>query len=92
MQTIPLRCASLAPRSFLAGDNQLDVSALPHSSGVVPGGELFHHLDLAGAFYDSTATFYAANVLLDGAGVPALQGHRVQIETSSRRTCSRTRR
>ena len=28
------------------------------------GGELFHHLDLAGAFDEATAMFYAANVLL----------------------------
>ncbi|DBB18151.1 hypothetical protein WJX82_009716 [Trebouxia sp. C0006] len=30
----------------------------------VGGGELFHHLDLAGAFDEATAMFYAANVLL----------------------------
>ncbi|KAK9812821.1 hypothetical protein WJX72_004332 [[Myrmecia] bisecta] len=30
----------------------------------VPGGELFHHLDLEGAFDEPTAMFYAANVLL----------------------------
>ena len=29
-----------------------------------PGGELFHHLDLEGAFDEPTAMFYAANVLL----------------------------
>ena len=28
------------------------------------GGDLFHHLDLAGAFDEATAMFYAANVLL----------------------------
>jgi len=28
------------------------------------GDELFHHLDLAGAFDEATAMFYAANVLL----------------------------
>jgi hypothetical protein len=28
------------------------------------GGELLHHLDLAGAFDEATAMFYAANVLL----------------------------
>uniref|UniRef100_A0A383VZL0 cGMP-dependent protein kinase n=1 Tax=Tetradesmus obliquus TaxID=3088 RepID=A0A383VZL0_TETOB len=30
----------------------------------VPGGELFHHLDIEGSFSDATACFYAANVLL----------------------------
>ena len=30
----------------------------------VPGGELFHHLDLEGAFDEPTAQFYAASVLL----------------------------
>ena len=30
----------------------------------IAGGELFHHLDLAGAFDETTAMFYAANVLL----------------------------
>lgn len=30
----------------------------------VPGGELFHHLDLEGSFDEATAMFYAANVLL----------------------------
>lgn len=30
----------------------------------VPGGELFHHLDLEGAFDEHTAMFFAANVLL----------------------------
>lgn len=30
----------------------------------VAGGELFHHLDLEGAFDEPTAMFYAANVLL----------------------------
>lgn len=30
----------------------------------VPGGELFHHLDLEGAFDEPTAMFFAANVLL----------------------------
>eukprot|EP00879_Flechtneria_rotunda_P001387 GHRR01001538.1.p1 GENE.GHRR01001538.1~~GHRR01001538.1.p1 ORF type:complete len:1213 (+),score=453.23 GHRR01001538.1:393-3641(+) len=30
----------------------------------VPGGELFHHLDIEGSFNDATACFYAANVLL----------------------------
>lgn len=30
----------------------------------VPGGELFHHLDLEGAFDDNTAMFFAASVLL----------------------------
>lgn len=29
----------------------------------VPGGELFHHLDLRGSFDEATAQFYAANVL-----------------------------
>lgn len=28
------------------------------------GGELFHHLDIEGAFDDATAMFYTANVLL----------------------------
>ncbi len=28
------------------------------------GDKLFHHLDLAGAFDEATAMFYAANVLL----------------------------
>ena len=28
------------------------------------GGEMFHHLDLAGAFDEPTAMFYAGNVLL----------------------------
>ena len=28
------------------------------------GGELFHYLDLEGAFSDDTARFYAANVIL----------------------------
>lgn len=30
----------------------------------VPGGELFHHLDVEGSFGDDAACFYAANVLL----------------------------
>lgn len=30
----------------------------------VAGGELFHHLDIEGAFDEATAMFYAANVLL----------------------------
>jgi serine/threonine protein kinase len=30
----------------------------------VPGGELFHHLDIEGSFSDAAACFYAANVLL----------------------------
>lgn len=30
----------------------------------VPGGELFHHLDIEGSFSDGAACFYAANVLL----------------------------
>lgn len=30
----------------------------------VPGGELFHHLDLQGAFDEPTSVFFAANVLL----------------------------
>ena len=30
----------------------------------VPGGELFHHLDLEGAFDEATTCFFAANVLL----------------------------
>lgn len=30
----------------------------------VPGGELFHHLDLEGSFDEPTAMFFAANVLL----------------------------
>lgn len=30
----------------------------------VAGGELFHHLDLEGAFDEPTAMFYAANVLM----------------------------
>ncbi|GMH33287.1 hypothetical protein BSKO_01121 [Bryopsis sp. KO-2023] len=30
----------------------------------VPGGELFHHLDLEGSFDEATAMFYAATVLL----------------------------
>lgn len=30
----------------------------------MPGGELFHHLDVEGAFDEPTAMFYAANVLL----------------------------
>ncbi|KAG2485663.1 hypothetical protein HYH03_015635 [Edaphochlamys debaryana] len=30
----------------------------------VPGGELFHHLDVEGAFDEPTSMFYAANVLL----------------------------
>ena len=30
----------------------------------VPGGELFHHLDVEGSFSDAAAAFYAANVLL----------------------------
>jgi serine/threonine protein kinase len=30
----------------------------------VPGGELFHHLDLEGAFDEPKAMFFAANVLL----------------------------
>lgn len=30
----------------------------------VPGGELFHHLDVEGSFGDAAACFYAANVLL----------------------------
>jgi serine/threonine protein kinase len=30
----------------------------------VPGGELFHHLDLEGAFDEPTAKFFAASVLL----------------------------
>lgn len=30
----------------------------------VPGGELFHHLDLEGSFDEATAMFYAANVIL----------------------------
>ena len=31
---------------------------------VLSGGEMFHHLDLAGAFDEATAMFYAGNVLL----------------------------
>lgn len=30
----------------------------------MPGGELFHHLDIEGAFEEPTARFFAANVLL----------------------------
>ena len=30
----------------------------------VPGGELFHHLDLEGAFDENTAMFFAASVLM----------------------------
>jgi len=30
----------------------------------VPGGELFHHLDVQGAFSDAVAAFFAANVVL----------------------------
>jgi serine/threonine protein kinase len=30
----------------------------------VPGGELFHHLDLEGAFDEPTSMFFAANVVL----------------------------
>lgn len=30
----------------------------------MPGGELFHHLDLEGAFDEPTAMFFAASVLL----------------------------
>ncbi|KAG1663103.1 hypothetical protein FOA52_010506 [Chlamydomonas sp. UWO 241] len=30
----------------------------------VPGGELFHHLDVEGSFNEHTAVFYAANVVL----------------------------
>jgi len=30
----------------------------------VPGGELFHHLDIEGSFQDEAACFFAANVLL----------------------------
>lgn len=30
----------------------------------MPGGELFHHLDLEGAFDESTSMFFAASVLL----------------------------
>ncbi|KAG1669686.1 hypothetical protein FOA52_002070 [Chlamydomonas sp. UWO 241] len=30
----------------------------------VPGGELFHHLDVAGAFGEAAAVFFAANVVL----------------------------
>ncbi len=42
------------------------------------GGELLHHLDLAGAFDEATAMFYAAN----GAaclGAPALQHRSVHM-------------
>eukprot|EP00879_Flechtneria_rotunda_P028361 GHRR01030464.1.p1 GENE.GHRR01030464.1~~GHRR01030464.1.p1 ORF type:complete len:170 (+),score=47.23 GHRR01030464.1:88-597(+) len=35
-----------------------------HLQEWVPGGELFHHLDIEGSFNDATACFYAANVLL----------------------------
>ena len=35
----------------------------PHQEWV-PGGELFHHLDIAGVFEEPTACFFAANVLL----------------------------
>lgn len=34
------------------------------TAGPAAGGELFHHLDLAGAFDEATAMFFAANVLL----------------------------
>lgn len=39
-----------------------DLSHAPQE--MVPGGELFHHLDLEGAFDEATAQFYAASVLL----------------------------
>jgi len=41
-----------------------DKSALYLLQEWVPGGELFHHLDLEGAFDEPTAMFFAANVLL----------------------------
>jgi len=34
-----------------------------HTQEWVPGGELFHHLDLEGAFDEPTAMFFAASVL-----------------------------
>ena len=37
---------------------------LPPAQEWVPGGELFHHLDILGAFDEPTAVFFAANVLL----------------------------
>ena len=48
-------CSSPQPSTRAAA---LNVSCL------CPGGELFHHLDLEGAFDEPTAMFYAANVLL----------------------------
>jgi serine/threonine protein kinase len=36
----------------------------PRTQEWVPGGELFHHLDIEGSFSDAAACFYAANVLL----------------------------
>lgn len=30
----------------------------------MPGGELFHHLDIQGAFHEDQAMFFAASVLL----------------------------
>lgn len=43
-----------------------DISHPPASylQEMVPGGELFHHLDLEGAFDEHTSRFYAASVLL----------------------------
>jgi len=41
------------------------VQLLTHKHcAMTAGGELLHHLDLAGAFDEATAMFYAANVLL----------------------------
>lgn len=44
--------------------NGVTAAHLPNLQEWVPGGELFYHLDREGAFDDSTAMFYAANVLL----------------------------
>ncbi len=39
-------------------------ASIVHVQEWVPGGELFHHLDLEGAFDEPTAMFFAASVLL----------------------------
>ena len=56
--TLPMCCSPWSTAT------QICRNVDPKHCTMTAGGELFHHLDLAGAFDEATAMFYAANVLL----------------------------
>jgi hypothetical protein len=57
-------CSTVLASSLLEREARSD-------GAVLAGGELFHHLDLEGAFSEATAKFYAACVVAALAGLHA---------------------